>query len=359
MAVRFDPRRMTTSGQPVAVIDNVRQAINMPNTTFESGAGQVSLSESGDLALATGGVYETDTYSLVQVWPDGRVVPLGASLPSLLAPRQSPADDRIAFLARTSLRSRQQAVFIFDRHRGVTTRLQAAGYAIPWPVWSPDGRSIAFARDSNGVGQVHQMPSDGSGTPQPIAPSTRGQAAASWSSTGVIAWLEDGDIWTITPPEAARRFVASTAAERYPSFSPDGRWLAYTSDLSGRPELYVRPYPAGEPAIQVSTGGASNPAWSPDGRALYFLSTRGEGLLSLLVVDVAPGSPFRVGRVRVVMPNWRYGNAIPVSGFQVLRDGSFLGSIVDSITGPRRRHRVTEIKVILNFHSELAARVRE
>jgi hypothetical protein len=139
--------------------------------------------------------------------------------------------------------------------------------------------------------------------------------------------------------------------------------MAYTSsNQGGRNELFVRPFPGPDPAVQVSSGGASGILWSRDGRRLYYLAPPYGGRNSrLMSVDVAESSGgFRASRATEVMP-WLWGSTTPMTGFDIARDGSFLASdIPEGTTGAdrRRANRIGEIHVTLNFLDELRARVR-
>jgi serine/threonine-protein kinase len=168
----------------------------------------------------------------------------------------------------------------------------------------------------------------------------------------VIAFLQDGDIWVIPPDSQPRPFFTSGAAvEWWPSFSPDGRWLAYSSNASGRFEVYVRPYPAGGPATIVSAGGGFRPAWARDGRRLFYDDGQ-----AMLAVDLAPGPDFRPGPAYRYLARFDFQHA-PARGHDIFPDGSTLllvrdpGAVVHPWGAP-------DIQVILNFASELKERVR-
>ena len=361
MAVAFDADRAELRGEPVAVLQDVLQANNMPNTIAESGLGQFTVSRSGHLVYAIGGVFTTPKNVVFRVSPRGGATPTGIEAVGVAYLRWSPSEDRILFTARPSNRSRFSAVFVHDVTRGVTTRIteESAGAA----TWNPDGQRIVFRSDRlGGIDQLFTMPATGGEATQ-LAPSTSAQTPQAWSASGRISFLQDGDIWTVLPGGAAERFFASPATERYATLSPDGRWMAYTSsNQGGRDELFVRPFPGPDPAVQVSSGGASGILWSRDGRRLYYLAAPNGGRNSrLMSVDVAEsGGSFRAGRATEVMP-WLWGSTIPMTGFDIARDGSFLASdIPEGTTGAdtRRANRIGEIHVALNFLDELRARVR-
>lgn len=364
MAVGFDPDRITIRGEPVPVLENIGHAVNLPNTELETGAGQFALSSSGHLAYASGGVFQSAVHELMRVSPDGNATALGVTAPGIYAPRLSPVADRLAFHARPSARSQASAIFVRDLVRGVTTKLTGAedGFLIWFPTWSPDGRSILFMSDrENGVSNLYTIPADG-GAATRLTTSMRSQTPTSWSSSGVISFLQDGDIWTIPPGGAPSRFFSASTTETHASVSPDGRWMAYVSNPSGRNEIHVRPYPGPEPAVQISEGGGTAPAWSTDGKRLYYLTIPTPGRLpSMMAVDVAPGAPFRAGRAVSLIASWPYVATTPATAYDVAEDGSF---VVPTLSGgrvsgnERTRFRVGEIHVVLNFLSELRERVK-
>jgi serine/threonine-protein kinase len=262
-------------------------------------------------------------------------------------------------------------VFVHDLVRGVTQRLNTGGFSNVWPEWSPDGRIIAFSSDRDGRRNVYRMPADGTGAPERLAPSTEAQSMSSWSAGGVIAYLQGGagqrDIWVLPPNGQPTPFLASEASEEYATFSPDGGWLAYVSNETGRPEVYVRPYPGPGAATLISGEGASSPAWSRDGRRIYFVQLRAGRDPVMMVVDVAPGNPFRAGRAAALIDPWPYQGTFPVRSHDLLTDGSFVATLSEGgeVGGGeeqaglilRNRYRVGELQVVLNFFEELRARV--
>ena len=199
---------------------------------------------------------------------------------------------------------------------------------------------------------MYRLALDGTGEPERLAPSDRPQIVSSWSSQGVIAWLENGDsdrydIWVLPPDGTPAPFFASEQQESYPTFSPDGKWLAYRAPGG----IYVRPYPGPEPAKLISDGGSS-PAWSPDGRRIYY---RQSGVL--MAVDVSPGDEFQAGRPVPLIDPWNRGSQT-VRQYDVFPDGSFItrGEDDDGRTFVER-FGATELHVVLNWFEELKARV--
>ncbi len=170
------------------------------------------------------------------------------------------------------------SLWTLDLDRGAPTRITFEAEN-SGPVWSPDGTGFAFTRNFGGEpAQLHLVPSDGSGTPRLIRPSDRPEFADSWSRTGnLLAFTREEsatgpDIW-VMPMEAnakALPWLATRFDESAANFSPDGRWIAYVSNQSGRFEVYVRSYPGGAHNRQVSFEGGTDPRWRGDGRELFY-----------------------------------------------------------------------------------------
>jgi hypothetical protein len=366
MAVGFDAVRLELEGQPVVVLEDVMQAVGMPNSDWESGAAQVALSRSGHLAYTRGGVYPDRPGNIIRLAVDGEVEPLVSDPFPYMHVRSSPDGERIAFW---TAHGRGGDIQIRDLGRGVTRRLNTGGFNSGLPAWSPDGSSIAFRSDrEDGIGNIYRMSADGGGEPERLAPSDRIQYMSSWSVDGVIAYLQfseagDFDIWVLPPDADPVSFINSDANEMYASFSPDGRWLVYASDESGRDEVYVRPYPGPGPATLISGNGGIAPAWSSDGRQIYYLERDfNRTRATMMVVDVGPGTPFQAGRPRVLLDPWPSTDFLPIRGYDVLEDGRFVLSTRDDYADtnpPRLQFAVEEFQVVLNFLEAFRRRVGE
>ncbi len=366
LAVGFDADHVKPSGQAVVVLENVMQAVAMPNTIWETGAAQIAVSASGHLAYVAGGIHPERRRTIVRVSLDGRAKALPLDWREYLSVRVSPSGDRLLLHARTNADSRATSVYIHDLARGITTRLNTGGFSNVRPMWSPDGRAVAYASDrESGIENIYTLPTDGSGEPRRLAPSNLTQMMSSWSSQGAIAYLQAGDIWILAPGGTPATFFKSSATEAFPTFSPDGRWLAYVSDATGRQEVYVRPYPGPGTATQISGDGGEAPAWSPNGRRLYFAVRQGASLTTMMAVDVVADGPFRAGRPARLM-DWRGLASMPVRAYDLFPDGSFV-TVVDSGainagrmtagTPEHLRFGATEVHVVLDFLDELRVRL--
>jgi hypothetical protein len=354
MAVEFDPDRTEVSGEPRILLEEVMQAVGMPNSYAETGVAQVAVSRSGTLVYAKGGVFPGQTRLALRVAPDGTAEPLDLPARDYAGGRLSPDGKRLAI---TVYEGRSSTILLHDLERRVTERLDGGGFEVAQPEWSPDGREIAYQSDhEDGVKNVYRIAVDGTGEPVRIAPSDQYQAMLSWSPDGVLAFQQGGNIWVVPPGGEPAPFFNSDARQSHATFSPDGRWLAYMSEG----EIYVRPYPGPEPPTRVSDGGGTGPVWSRDGRRLFY--RRGPIASRVLMVAEVDGTgeEFRSGSPEVFIDPWRYQGYTPLRSHDVLADGSFL-AIVDqgrfegSDVSPRTsdRFRVETFHVVLNFLEEL------
>jgi Tol biopolymer transport system component len=216
-------------------------------------------------------------------------------------------------------------------------------------VWSPDGTRIALTRHRGGEpAQLYIMPSDGATTPERLRESSRVERSESWTSNGNrLAFTraeETGrDIWVadIDDHLKARPFVNTRYDEMEPRFSRDGKWLAYSSNESGRYEVYVRPYPGPGQKRVVSTDGGGEPRWRADGRELFYRQND-----SILAVDVTLGSDVAVLAPRVLFRG-QYKLEQGEQSWDVLPDGKTFVMIQD-FSKPR-----TALTIVQNWFEEL------
>jgi serine/threonine-protein kinase len=270
----------------------------------------------------------------------------------------SPDGRQLAVLIRTLS---DAGVWLYDVGRETTTLLAGGGEA--WiPIWSPDGRQLAFAWLADGRRALAMQSVDGTAPPQVLIPGDitvssftpdgRQIAAVRDSRDTVIATLAPGQN-RVQPTVQNRQ-----STERWPEFSPDGHWLAYGSDASGRFEVYVRPYPGPGRAEPVSVEGGWSPAWAPNGRELFFVSLPDpQGNRRMMAVEFAPGAPPRIGRPHALFtfaPRDLRLACTPVRCYDVAADGGRF--FVTQTQTPPPPPVVTHINIILNWFEELKAK---
>ena len=267
----------------------------------------------------------------------------------------APTGDRIAIGVDEG--NAKGSVWVYDLSRRAFTRVSRAGDFAYRPQWSPDGRRVLFSGDggdTSGVRSLWSIGLDGSDTATLIVTSKRHAQEVSWPPGGRYLAFRDGfddattrrDIHYMAIGEhTGHPIVATNADEENPAVSPDGRWLAYASDASGKMEVYLTPFPAGGSRHQVSVEGGASPVWARNGRQLYFRATNGKIIAT--VIDQAAANP--VSAQRTLFDASRYTYDPNGQSFDVApRDDRFL-----FIKPPPR----ASVDVVLNWWSEAEAKL--
>ena len=288
-AAPFDLGNLEMTGSPAPVVQEVDWNIG------NGGAG-FSFSDTGNLVYVRGDSTVPE-YPVVWVDRDGGTMPLLEERGSYANPRLSPDGTRLSL---TVLRDGNWDVWVYDLERGVSTRLTFEDSVDTEQIWSPDGEYLIFSSDRNGPDNLYRKRSDGSGELERVAEGESLQWASSWSRDGRFVTYVTAtaalDLW-VAPADGEgtpELFLSTPFAESDGAFSPDGRWLAYASDESGRTEIYVRPFPPGGGKWQVSDGGGGYPRWSGDGRELFYRTDEGVMVASVAGTD----DTFRAGKPR-------------------------------------------------------------
>ena len=188
-------------------------------------------------------------------------------------------------------------IWLYEMSRAAWTRFTFDPAIERWPIWSPDGSTIVFSSNRKKSFDLFQRASSGAGSEELLLGSNFDKAPTDWSRDGrFIAYTVTDpktrreDIW-ILPMDDKRIpfvFLQTEFNELRAAFSPDGRWIAYQSDESGRFEVYIRPFPGPGGKWQVSTGGGTRPRWRSDGKELFFY--RGDGTILAAQIKLGPAS---------------------------------------------------------------------
>jgi len=358
-AVGFDPERLDVRGTPVALLDGVAQSLLGGDSLSLTGAGQFAVSDTGTLAWVPGAAATYPEGTLVTVDREGRERPLGAPVrPYVTVPRIAPDGRRVAVPVYTI---EESAIWVFDPARDILTKVTPEGEAFS-PQWTRDGQRIAFDWLSGGRWALAWQRVDGSTQPDVLVTSSGGPsdsghlAPSSWSADGRLLAAVKGekDIWIVTMEggrASPRPLLDTKFIEGWPEFSPDGGWLAYADDHSGRFEVYVQPYPGPGPREQVSIDGGIAPAWNPNGRELYFVSSG----LQMMAVDVRHDSPTTLGfgRPKPLFDAGLSFACYPIRCHDVTPDARFL-----TIRQQRLKFvATTHIHLVQNWLDELSAKV--
>jgi len=259
-----------------------------------NGGAQMSFSQNGTLAYVSG-VIGVPEYPVMQMDRQGVTSTLWDEPGTYANPKLSPDGRRLSL---TVLREGNWDVWVYDLEREVATRLTFNEGYDGDQVWSPDGNYLSFSSDEGGSENPYRKRADGSGEAELLADLPHAFWATSWTPDG--KWIlgevqaETFDLWAVPADGEGEpeEFLATQFFDRFPAISPDGNWVAYMSDESGRPEIYVRPFPRAAGKWQVSDGGGSWPAWSRTGSEIIFRS--GDGLMAA-PVSTSDGT-FRAGR---------------------------------------------------------------
>jgi|RhiMethySRZTD1v2_1073278.scaffolds.fasta_scaffold04287_5 eukaryotic-like serine/threonine-protein kinase len=323
MAVPFNIDRLEVTGNPIALVEDVQQAIGTGNTFNDSGSAQVAIASTGRLVYATGGPAPSVPRVLVWVDRDGKTEALQLPERQYTAPRIAPDGRRIAVSIAPDSR-----VWVYDLQRGGLTAVTDTKEFAIWNIWSPDGQRIAYT----GSGfDISLRAADGTGTADLLYSSRNFPAPSSWSSDGQrLAFVQReaetlGDVWVmdLTDPKRPRQpFVQTAAEESFPAFSADGKWIAYTSTQSGRGEIYVQPYPGPGPRVQISTQGGNAPTWTSNGAEIVYIGNgSGLGISAIMAVAVKTTTTGLAVDAPRKLFEGRFNFTGPVRGYDVTPDG--------------------------------------
>jgi serine/threonine-protein kinase len=310
MAVPFEPASLTVTGTPVRVLDNVVQSFD--------GAAQLSVSPSGS-AVYVAGVFESDQRRLATVDRAGAITPLAAPPRPYATPHLSPDGRRLL----VTIEQATSDLWLYDIAPGTLTQLTFESGA-RFPVWSPDGQRAAFSSSKTGALNLFAIDIARPGTGERLTSSDSLQAAGSWSSDGhTLAFVEHHplqgrDIRLIALNDrSTRSWLDSTFDEGAPRLSPDGRWLAYVSNESGRQEVYVRLLTGSSGRQQVSNSGGTEPVWGRDGRELFYR----EGDKMMAVRLDASAARLQAGRPSALFEGRFAKGSIDAANYDVTPDG--------------------------------------
>jgi serine/threonine-protein kinase len=347
MAAPFDLTRLDVVGPAARVVAGV---MCEPG----SGAAQYALSSTGTLVYVPGGPYERP-WEFFWLHKDGTETPVGSPLRPVVHFRLSRDGTRIAQV----ISGATDSAFVFDIGRGMLTRATFDGNVNNLS-WTHDGKSLVYVSDLDGGG-IFQSPVDGSGTPVKLlgSPDSISRVEICGGSKPALIYVKGNmgarDIWQVSLDTGAAEtpLVKTPFDESDGLVSPDGRWLAYESNETGRREIYVSPYPPGGGRWQVSKDGGFAPIWSPDSSRLYFRLENGnpqvdlEAVQKLMVVSLAAAGGFSASAPQVAF-EWTGTDVVDLSP-----DG-------EKLLAARRQKptfQSTEIIAVVNWFDELKAKV--
>jgi len=349
----FDLTRLEMTGKPVPAIEGVAGFA-------EFGGAHFGFSARGALAFVPG---KNAGLTVPIQWMDrqGATRSMRAVPAFYNHPRFSPDGRRLAMEIREG---RQVDVWVYEWERDKISRLTFESGDNKYPEWTPDGRRITFAstRGDKATRNLYWQRADGTGEAERLTQSRYAQESMSWHPTGrALAYSEqnpesrldimilpmEGDEASGWKPGTPTVFVASPFDETGAAFSPDGRWLAYHSNESGRLEVYVRPFTGSGGKTQVSTGGGMYPTWSRNGKELFYQQALDWTLM--VATCTTEGDSFRAEKPQLAGRIPRRGMGMP--GFDLHPDGQRF-AVLQSAQGPIEVKQ-NQVVLIPHFFDEL------
>jgi eukaryotic-like serine/threonine-protein kinase len=270
MAQPFNSKRLEFTGNPFPVTDNVGVDVTYNLSLFTA-------SQNGMIAYLPGeGASGTN---LVLYDRDGKVIGIVGERAIYNSPKFSPDGGKIVVDIFDN-KTRANNIWVYDIQRGARTQITFDALNASDPIWSPDGQFIIYSKSKGRIENLNMKPSTGAGSEQILHQSTHQMIPTSWSPDGkYLTYFNRGeyDLWVL-PFEVAEEpipFLQSPAVLGSPALSPDGKWIAYDSNESGRSEIYVRPFPGPGGKWQISSAGGTRPRWRNDGREIFYFDYEG------------------------------------------------------------------------------------
>jgi serine/threonine-protein kinase len=350
-ALPFDLRRLEATGAQMPVLEGLE-------ANPSEGSAQFGVSDNG-LLVYLDDIVEVAPFTVVSVDRGGRSQPLWKEPGIYGTPRLSPDGRRLAVSLQ---RNDNWDVWVYDIGREVATRVTFGEQYDADPAWSPDGAWIAYEGEVNGKDGIFKKRADGTGeavtlvepgkltfpAPQSFTPDGKQvllQSAGESGRTDIYLVPADGQ-------GEPQPLLKTTYTESTPHVSPDGRYVAYESDETGKLEVFVATFPPGGGKWQISAGGGAQPLWSGNGRELFFRVA--DGVMSVRVEASAGG--FRASRPEPVFKGSYLGGlrGILLPGFNFPDyDASADGKRFVMFEGSQGRRPVTRAKVVLGWFQEL------
>jgi len=294
----FDRARLQLSGEPFTVAEHVGRSTGFNIAVSASGTGTLSYAAAilkhGRLTWFDRAGHSLGSVGVEGDYADFRLSPNGKALAaSLVDPKMWNPD-----------------IWLIDLTRGSPSRFTVGSVLNAAPVWSPDGAKILFRTNRNGMTELYEKSAGGGGNEDPVL-TNETQLAAGMESPNLVSsdWSPDGHYVIASSPQQATgddlwllpvggdrkpvRFLGPASDQMHGNFSPDGRFVAYTSNESGTFQVYVQTFPLSDRKWQVSTDGGYEPRWRADGREIYYLSDDRK----LMAVSVGAGPAFDVPKL--------------------------------------------------------------
>jgi serine/threonine protein kinase len=356
LSVSFDLDRLEVTGGAVSILEDVREAAFSENGTL------VYVPQAAGVPGSAGPTSSDN----VLVWVDrqGREEPLGSLPDAYRNVKISPDGTRVALIIE-----RENAdIWIWDIPHSTPTKLTFDKAAVANPIWTPDSKKIVFTIGSTGgLGGVYWKSADGIGEPELLAAKPDGWTVPwSFSRDGKICAVYEVSLSPLNidvgmilmeGDREIKALLQEKHFENQPQISPNGRFLAYVSNESGKEEIYVRSFPdVNEGRWQVSSSGGHSPLWSPDGRALFYRS--GDATMA---VEVETGSAFKHEKPEILFQGTYLTDSslrMTSTKWDIHPDGKkFLMIKSPTDSGQAETPALTRTIIVLNWFEELKQRV--
>jgi len=285
-AQHFDSKKFELSGQPTPILNDVQYLPRIAKAVFAAtDAGLLVAQKSGETGVSQ------------LLWFDRKGQQVGAA-----TKQGAPALYGNVFLApngkslaadTTDPTSQNTDIWTYDLRNGSSKRLTFDPSIDTMPVWNPDSTQLVFASNRNLKFELYLKDANGAQDEKPMAQDGADRFPTDWSRDGKYVLYEQGaDLWFVTLPEQkSSLFLKAPSSMKIGRFSPDGKWVAYASNESGRWEIYVTSFPQAHGKWQISNGGGDQPKWRGDGRELFYLSPEGK----VMAASVTTGANFDAG----------------------------------------------------------------
>ena len=339
LAQRFDMKRFALTGEPTTILSEIQYRPQVKRAVF-------AVSDNGLLVAQTG-----SKVALSQpIWFDRKGNEVGViGKPDVYGNVAIAPIGRFVAVDKTDMGSLNTDVWIYELQRDSVKRLTFGPSYYAAPVWSPDAARLVFFSNSKHGADVYMKNSDGAQEEKVIAHDDFDKVPNDWSRDGkYILYTRGTDLWFVTVPELNNgMFLKAVSVLRNGQFSPDGKWVAYASNETGKWEIYVTSFPDARGKWQVSTGGGGEqPRWRGDGKELVYLSSDGK----VMAAPVTAGANFDAGTPVVLFQGTPRQ---PVSSrdlfvYDVSRDGQRL-----LINTQVRQAETVPMSVVLNWTAKL------
>jgi serine/threonine-protein kinase len=347
LAAPFDQDRLELTGPPVPLLEGI--------SVKQWGAVDLAVSESGTLLYVSGANVAPD--QIVRVSRHGEEDIVDPEWTGVFGSVELSPDGKR--LAVSVVGSDGHHLWVKELPRGPLAKLSFDGNQNYRPAWAPDGLVVSYVSDRDGLWDLYMRRADGSARDEHVLHRERGIEQATWSSDGEwIVFREGGDagqrdIMAIRPGrDSVPLGLVTTQFDEYnPALSPDGRWLAYVSEETGSPEVYVRPFPnAGDAKWQISSNGGAFPVWAHSGRELFYVNGNNE----FIAVSVSSGTTFVVEGSETLFSTQDYKASAQYHPYYTVSpdDQSFYAIKLGAGVGG-------DMVLVFNWFEELREKVRE